>query len=61
MSDECRRLLEASLTAQVLILSRQIDQEKRDGGTKRLGGDYTHEAIALIRQKQGRIIEMLQS
>lgn len=42
--------------ALVLLLSKQLDEQARDKGTTRAGGDYTAEAIALIHRKKADIL-----
>lgn len=56
---ENKQLLEDILTAQVLLLSRLIDMEKRTSGTTRMGGDYSREAVKLIRAKQPEVLRLL--
>ena len=51
-----RDLLEAILTAQVLLLSHEIDRDKQDRGVRRVGGDYCREAIRQIRREQPAIL-----
>ena len=46
-------------TALVLVLSRQIDAEKCKNGVRRMGGDYSREAVALIRRRKPDILELL--
>jgi hypothetical protein len=38
------------LSALVLVLSRQINEEKLRNGVQRVGGDYTEEAIDMIKR-----------
>jgi hypothetical protein len=54
-----QRMLENILTAQVLLLSVEIEQRKRKVGTNRPGGDFTKEAIQEIKQKREGIIRQL--
>jgi hypothetical protein len=54
-----QRLLEDVLVGQVLLLAAQIEQEKKNSGVTRLGGDYTQEAIELIKKRKRLIIAQL--
>lgn len=54
-----KQLLEQILTTQVLILSKTINAEKEAKGTHRIGGDYTRDAVKLIREKQPEVLRLL--
>lgn len=54
-----QRLLEDVLVGQVLLLAAQIEHEKKKSGVTRLGGDYTREAIELIKKRKRLIIAQL--
>ena len=56
MSDNTQ-LLQDILVTQILILSKLMDAEKRDGGTIRSGGDYTRDAIHDIKQKRDHVFQ----
>jgi len=58
MTDADRRLLETIPTAQVLVLSKELAKES---STVRIGGDYVHEAAALIRAQRSRVLTALQA
>lgn len=53
---EVKALLEQLLAAQVLVLEQQIRAEKAAGGSTRLGGDYTQEALNLLQSKSPELI-----
>jgi len=59
MNNNDKILNEMILTALVLTLSKQIDFEKKEKGTTRIGGDYTSEAVRLIKNKHSKIIALL--
>ena len=48
------------LVSNVLILSKQLDAEARAKGTKRVGGDYTREAVELLRSERLKVFQALQ-
>jgi len=54
-----KQLLEQILTAQVLLLSKAINAEREQKGTHRIGGDYSREAVRLIREKQPEVLRLL--
>lgn len=58
--EETKYLLKKVLTAQVLLLSKQLNAEKQAKGTTRIGGDYTKEAATLIKQKVSQVVQLLQ-
>ena len=60
MNEEDRSLLEDILVAETLILSELIRQNKEGKGVRRIGGDYTQEAVNEIKQSHQRIIALLQ-
>lgn len=41
--------------AMVAVLSKLIDAEKRSKGTTRLGGDYSSEAVQLIKMTKRQL------
>jgi ribosomal protein L18E len=45
--------------AAVTVLSKMLDAEKREKGTRRVGGDYSLEAIQLIEQHRSRVLTLL--
>jgi len=47
------------MTALVLILAKQIQAEKKVGGTTRIGGDYTADAARLIKEKTAHVMQLL--
>lgn len=55
-----KELLETILVAETLILSELIKQDKERGGTRRVGGDYTQEAVREIKSRHQKIIALLQ-
>ncbi len=61
MKETDRDLLESILVAEVLLLSREIDRERCKHGVTKIGGDYTHEAITLIRQKRPTVLQALRA
>ena len=54
-----RQLLEDTLTAEVLVLSRLMDAEKRKKGIIRHGVDYRQDAIDAIKQSRAVVIQLL--
>lgn len=54
-----KELLEHILTAEVLILSRLLDADKRKKGIIKLGVDYRQDAIDAIKQSRATVIELL--
>lgn len=59
MSPTDRELLESILTAQILLLSEQLHVKAKANGSNRIGGDYTSEAIQLIKSKRQSLLMRL--
>lgn len=53
--------LQDILVANVLILSKLLDADKREHGTHRMGGDYSREAIEMIRKSRSAVLTQLLS
>jgi len=47
------------LTALVLILARQLAAEQKAKGVTRLGGDYTKDAVELIKENRVHVTQLL--
>jgi len=54
-----KQLLENILTADILILARLTNAEKKAKGVTKLGGDYTREALREIRESKEDLIARL--
>ena len=59
--DDDRSLLEAILTAQVMLLARQIERDKQDRGVRRVGGNYYREALRQMRREQPAVLRALRA
>jgi hypothetical protein len=59
MKEEIQALLEDILVAETLILSELIRQNKERSGIKRIGGDYTAEAVNEIKRSRQKVIALL--
>ena len=53
-----KEILELIFTAQVVLLSRDIDREKKQKGTHRVGGDYVQEAVKLIKKHHDKVFKL---
>lgn len=60
MPTQIEDMLAMILVSNVLIMSKQLDAEARAKGTKRVGGDYTREAIELLRSERLKVLQALQ-
>lgn len=58
MADDSRKMLEAILTTQVLLLAREIRREKAEHGTITTS-DCIQEAANLIRRKHDDVLRAL--
>lgn len=56
MDADVKHQIETLLVAQVLTLARELARESK---VQRVGGDYVHEACALIRQSRSRVLQEL--
>jgi hypothetical protein len=56
-----KELLEEILVAQVLLMSRSMDEEKKAKGTHRVFGDYTRDAVNEIKQNKTKILDLFKS
>ncbi len=56
-----RTLFESILTAEILLLAESIARQKRKAGMRRIGGDYVHEAVSLIRERRKEVIRQILS
>lgn len=56
MTDDTANQILAGL---LLVLSKQIEAEHRAKGHTKSGDDFTDEAVALLREKQPRILASL--
>lgn len=54
------QLLQNIYVAQVLLLAEQINQKQKAKGITSTG-DYLYEAVKLVRNQKGRILEILAS
>lgn len=53
-----KEILELIFTAQVVLLSRDIDREKKEKVTRRVGGDYIQEAVKLIQEHHHKVFQL---
>jgi hypothetical protein len=60
MPTQIEDMLAMILVSNVLIMSKLLDAEARAKGTKRIGGDYTQEAITLLRAERLNVLQALQ-
>jgi hypothetical protein len=57
--EELKSLLQQVLVANVLILARYVQEDKKGKGVSASTSDYTREAVELIRRKQPDILRLL--
>lgn len=60
MSDQ-QNQLEQLLTAQVLTLSMVMEARDVTKGVRRIGADYSIDAVKLVKKKQQSIIDLLRA
>lgn len=60
MKEDNKELLEQILATEVLILSKLMEHKKLSGGTKRVGADYTRDAVREIKLHHPKIMSLLQ-
>ena len=54
-----KALLESILVTQIILLSRDMDRADRAKGTIKIGDDYIHDAVTLIRRQRPKVLEAL--
>lgn len=53
-----KEILELIFNAQVVLLSRDIDREKKEKGTHRAGADHIQEAVKLIQKHHHKVFKL---
>lgn len=59
MEHDVKARLDDILCAQLLILSKLMDAERKGKGAHRFGGDYTQEAASLLKDQRAHLLELL--